>query len=165
MKKLPPTDANLQLHVLRADQQMLLSKAADQRDPPEETRDIANFCWSIDGAIITPTVSTAPVAPQALLDVVSCSCTAEGKACSGTRCTSDGGVGCFSRFTIKQMNSEDDEVSLSASDDDEEGQHHEYRQPLIAGNNVHNASIDVIIPCIRGIRFSHHVLRTVLMIH
>ena len=37
LKKLPLTDANLQLHVLRADLQMLLSKAADQRDPPEET--------------------------------------------------------------------------------------------------------------------------------
>ena len=140
LKKLPLTDANLQLHVLRADLQMLLSKAADQRDLPEETRDIVNFDWSIDGSIITPTVSTAPVAPQALLDVVSCSCTAEGKACSGTRCscnneefsctnycTCDGGVGCFSRFTIKQMNSEDDEVSISASDDDDEGQYHEYR--------------------------------------
>ena len=87
LKKLPATDVNLQLHVLRADLQMLLSKAADQRDPPEETRDIANFDWSIDGSIITPTVSTAPIAPQALLDVVSCSCTAEGKACSGTRCS------------------------------------------------------------------------------
>ena len=76
LKKLQPTDANLQLHVLRAHLQMLLWKAADQRDPPEETRDIANFGWSIDGSTITPTVSTAPVAPQALLDVVSCSCTA-----------------------------------------------------------------------------------------
>ena len=64
---------------------------------------------------------------------------AEGRACSGTRCscnnaglsctdycTCDGGVGCFSRFTIRQMNSEDDEVSLSASDDDDEGQYHVY---------------------------------------
>ena len=139
LKKLPATDANLQLHVLRAHRQMLLWKAADQRDPPEETRDIANCDWSIDGSIITPTVSTAPVAPQALLDVVSCSCTAEGKAYSGTRCscnnegffctnycTCDGGVGCFSRFIIKQMNSEDDEVSLSTSDDDDEEQYHEY---------------------------------------
>ena len=41
---------------------------------------------SIDDSIITLTVSTAPVAPQGLLDVVSCSRTAEGKACSGTRC-------------------------------------------------------------------------------
>ena len=32
----------------------------------------------------------------------------------------------FSRFTIKQMNSEDDEVSLSASDNDDAGQYHEY---------------------------------------
>ena len=87
LKKFPPTDANLQLHVLRAHLQMLLWKAADQRDPPEEARNIANFGWNIEGSAITPAVSTAPVAPQALLDVVSCSCTAECKACSGTRCS------------------------------------------------------------------------------
>ena len=117
---------------------MLLERQRINRTP-EETGDIANFDWSIDGSIITPTVSTAPVAPQALLHVVSCSCMAEGKACNGTRCsynnaglsctdycTCDGGVGCFSRFTIKQMNSEDDDVSLSPSDDDDEGQYHVY---------------------------------------
>ena len=43
LKKQQPTEANMQLHVLRAHLQMLLGKAADQRDPPEETRDIANF--------------------------------------------------------------------------------------------------------------------------
>ena len=87
LKKLLSTDANLKLHVLRAHLQMLLWKAADQRDSPEETRYIANFGWSIDGSIFTPTVSTVSVAPQALLDVVRCSCTAEGKACSDTRCS------------------------------------------------------------------------------
>ncbi|KAG1674268.1 hypothetical protein GQR58_015168 [Nymphon striatum] len=69
LKKLPPTDENLQLHVLRAHLQMLLWKAADQRDPPIEARNIANFGWNIEGSTITPVVSTAPVAPQALLDV------------------------------------------------------------------------------------------------
>ena len=37
-------------------------------------------------------------------------------------CKCDGGLGCSSRFTIKQMDIEDDEGSLSASDDDDEGQ-------------------------------------------
>ena len=95
LKKLPPTDANLQLHVLRAHLQMLLWKAADQRDPPEEARNIANFGWNIEGCTITPAVSTAPVAPQVLLDVVSCSCTAEYKACSSTRCScNSAGLSC-----------------------------------------------------------------------
>ena len=76
LKKLPSTDANLQLHVLRAHLQMLMWKAADQRDLPEEARNIANFGWNIEGSAITPAISTAPVAPQELLDVVSCSCTA-----------------------------------------------------------------------------------------
>ncbi|KAK2166833.1 hypothetical protein NP493_1302g00046 [Ridgeia piscesae] len=60
---------------------MLLWKAADKRDPPEEARNIANFGLIIEGSAITTAVSTAPVAPQALLDAVSCSCTAECKAC------------------------------------------------------------------------------------
>ena len=95
LKKLPPTDANLQLHVLRAHLQMLLWKAAAQRDPPEEARNIANFGWNIEGSAITTAVSTAPVAPQALLDAVNCSCTAECKACSGTRCScNSAGVSC-----------------------------------------------------------------------
>ena len=87
LKTFPPIDANLQLHVLRAHLQMLLWKAADQRDPPEEARNIANFGWNIEGSAITTAGSTAPVAPQALLDAVSCSCTAGCKACSGTRCS------------------------------------------------------------------------------
>ena len=33
LKKLPPTDSNLQLHMLRAHLQMMLWKAADQRHP------------------------------------------------------------------------------------------------------------------------------------
>ena len=49
---------------------MLLWKAADQRAPLEEARNIANFGWNIEGSAITPAVSTAPIAPQAVLDVV-----------------------------------------------------------------------------------------------
>ncbi|KAK2159104.1 hypothetical protein NP493_1749g00061 [Ridgeia piscesae] len=95
LKKLPPTDTNLQLHVLRAHIQMLLWKAADIRDPPEEARNIANFDWNIEGSAITTAVSTAPVAPQALLDAVSCSCTAGCNACSGTRCSyNSSGLSC-----------------------------------------------------------------------
>jgi len=89
LKKLPPTNDNMQLHVLRAHLQMLLLKAADQRfmsfadflleynssnpkrDPPEEK------ILYIECSTITPAVSTTPVAPQTFLDVVSCSCTAE----------------------------------------------------------------------------------------
>ena len=76
LKKLPPTDANVLLLVIRAHLHMLLRKAADQRDSPVEARNIANFGGNIEGSAITPAVSTAPVAPQALLDVVSCSCAA-----------------------------------------------------------------------------------------
>ncbi|KAK2168184.1 hypothetical protein NP493_1242g00001 [Ridgeia piscesae] len=132
LKKRPPTDANLQLHVLRAHLQMLLWKAADQRDPPEEARNIANFGWNIEGSAITPAVSTAPVAPQALLDVASCSCTAECKACSGThfscnraglsctdycKCQRARGDICCSPFISKQLDIEDDEGKRSVDDE------------------------------------------------
>ena len=39
------------------------------------------------GGVVTPSVSNAPVAPQGLLDVLSCSCSAEQKACSEKRCS------------------------------------------------------------------------------
>ena len=134
LKKLPPTDDNLQMHVLRAHLQMLLWKAADQDDPPEEAREIINFGWSIEGSTITPKNSTAPVAPKELLDVVSCSCTTEGKACSGARCSCnrvglsctdyckcEGGVTCCSPFTSRQMDTEDHEEELGVDDDEEFG--------------------------------------------
>ncbi|KAG1672088.1 Down syndrome cell adhesion molecule-like protein Dscam2 [Nymphon striatum] len=120
LKKLPPTDENLQLHVLRAHLQMLLWKAADQRDPPIEARNIV--ARNIEGSTITPVVSTASVAPQALLDVVSCSCTSEGKACSGSRCSCssaglsctdyckcEGGDTCCSPLTSKHMDIEEEQ--------------------------------------------------------
>ena len=87
LKKLPPTDNNLQLYVLRAHLQIMLCKAADQRHPPVDARDIRRFGWDVkEGGIVTPSVSNAPVAPHGLLDVVSCSCSAERKACSEKRC-------------------------------------------------------------------------------
>ena len=88
LKKLPPTDNNLQLHVLRAHLQMMLWKAADQRHPPVDARDIRRFGLDVkEGGVVTPSVSNAPVAPQGLLDVVRCSCSAERKACSEKRCS------------------------------------------------------------------------------
>ena len=60
-----------------------------------EAQNTVNFVWNIEGSIITPAVSTAPVAPKALLDVVSCSCTADGKACNSTRCScNSAGLSC-----------------------------------------------------------------------
>lgn len=95
LKKLPPTDANVQLHVLLAHLQVLLWKAADQHEPPEEARDITNFGWSTEGSTVTPAISAALIAPQMLLDVVSCSCTAEGKACFSARCgCNNAGLSC-----------------------------------------------------------------------
>ena len=82
LKKLPPTDSNLQLHVRRAHLQMMPWKAADQRHPPVNSRDIRRFGWDVKEC-----VANAPVA-HGLLDVVSCSCSSERKACSEKRCSS-----------------------------------------------------------------------------
>ena len=87
LKKLPPTDSNLQLHVPRAHLQIMLWKAADKGHPPVDARDIRRFGWDVnEGGVVTPSVSNAPVAPHGLLDVVSCSSSAERKACSDKRC-------------------------------------------------------------------------------
>ena len=112
---------------------MLLWKAADQDNPLVEAREITNFGWSVEGSTLTPTISTAPVAPKELLDIVSCSCTTEGKACSGARCSCnkadlscidyckcERGVTCCSPFTSKQIDNEDDEGELGVDDDEEE---------------------------------------------
>ena len=130
LKKLPPTDVNLQLHVLQAHLQMQLWKAADQCHPPAESQDITKFGWSIEESIVTPVISRAAVAPQALLDVVSCSCTAEGKACSSARCSCNsaqlsctdyckcgGGFACCSPFSDKQADIEGDDDELDVQED------------------------------------------------
>ena len=72
LKKLPPTDSNLQLHVLRANIQMMLLKAIDQRQPPvDAARDIPRFGWDVkEGGVVTPSVSNALVSPYGLLGVV-----------------------------------------------------------------------------------------------
>ena len=88
LKKLQPTDSNLQLHVLRAHFQMMLWKAAEQMHPPVDARDISRFGWDVkEGWVVTPYVSNSPVAPYGLLDVVSCSCSGERKAYSEKRCS------------------------------------------------------------------------------
>ena len=76
LKNLAPTDSNLQLHVLRAHLQMMLRKAADQMHPPVDAREIRRFGLDVkEGGVDTQFLSNAPV--HGLLDVVSCSCSAE----------------------------------------------------------------------------------------
>ena len=88
LKKLPPTDSNLQLHVLRAHLQMMLWNSADNMHPTVDARDIRRFGRDVkEGGVVTPTVSNTSVASHGLLDVVSCSCSAKRKACSEKRCS------------------------------------------------------------------------------
>ncbi len=47
------------LHILRAHLQVMLLKAADQREPPAEARDITTFGWQVaKGGAVIPAVST-----------------------------------------------------------------------------------------------------------
>ena len=82
---LPPTDANLLLHIQRAHLQMILWKAADQQGPPDV--DMTHFGWKMKEGIPSPVFADAAPAPPGLLDVLSCGCKAEGKACSSTACS------------------------------------------------------------------------------
>lgn len=82
---LPPTEKNLLLHVQRAHLQMLLWKAADQQGPPHV--DITEFGWEMKDGIPSPRYDTGPPAPRDLLDVISCGCRTEGKACSTEACS------------------------------------------------------------------------------
>ena len=65
LKKLQQTDTNLQLHVIRASFQLIIWKAADQRCPSVDTRDIRRFgCDVKEGGVVKPSVSNAPVSPN-----------------------------------------------------------------------------------------------------
>jgi len=85
---LPPTETNLFLHVRRAHLQMMLWKAADQQGPPHV--DITRFRWEVNDGIPSPSFDTDPPAPPGLIDVISCGCKAEGKACSTEACSCHG---------------------------------------------------------------------------
>ena len=80
-----PTNANLALHVQRAHLQMLLWKAADKSDPPDAQ--LTDYGWEVkEHENVMPAISREPAVPSKLMDVVRCSCKAEGKLCSG-RCS------------------------------------------------------------------------------
>ena len=109
---------------------MMLWKAADQRHPPVDARDIRRFGWDVkEGGVVTPYLSNAPVAPRGLLDVVSCSCSAERKACSEKRCSCHsaglllrgGDVCCspFNKHTEEDQLAEDMQEDEREADDDE----------------------------------------------
>ena len=77
---------------------------------------------SKEGGVVKPTVSNAPVAPHGLLDVVSCSCSAERKACSSTA-TARGDARCshFNKHTdedeLPEYMQEDERERLTMMND------------------------------------------------
>ena len=128
LKSLPPTDANLALHVQRAHLQMLLWKAADKSDPPDIQ--LTDYGWEVkEHEHVMPAVSREPAAPSKLMDVISCSCKAEGKACSGrcscgssglsctSYCVCEGGNNCCNPHT--QQEEDEDEPQQSDVDSDD----------------------------------------------
>ena len=106
LKTLPPTERNMHLHGRRAHLQVLLWKAADQADPPAV--DITLFGWDKKMGLkegeelIMPTQDSSPVAPPALLDVVSCGCRAGLKPCTSAKCScAAAGLACTSYCSCK----------------------------------------------------------------
>ena len=85
VKTLPPTDANLLLHILRAHHQTMLWKAADKDDDP--VLNIADFGWEVLNNVPSPVIASRPPAPPELMKVISCQCRAVGKACSQANCS------------------------------------------------------------------------------
>ena len=124
LKSLPPTDANLALHVQRAHLQMLLWKS----DPPDIQ--LTDYGWEVkEHEHVMPAVYREPAAPSKLMDVISCSCKAEGKACSGrsscgssglsctSYCVCEGGNNCCNPHT--QQEEDEDEPQQSDVDSDD----------------------------------------------
>ena len=59
---------------------MTLWKATDQHSPPDI--DISNFGWEMKACVLSPCIDPGPTGPPALMDVISCRCSAAGKACA-----------------------------------------------------------------------------------
>ena len=133
---MPQKYSNLQLHVLRAHLQMILWKAADQRHLPVDARDICRFCWDVkEGGVVIPSASNALVAPHGLLDVVSCSCIAERKACSEKRCSCHSArLSCMEYFYCEgcvccspfNKHTEEDQLAEDMQEDDREADDHNH---------------------------------------
>ena len=123
LKALPPTENNLLLHVKRAQLQVKLGKAACDRKPPE--LDITDFGWEITDGIPYPMMDKSPAGPPELLNVISCSCEAAGKACASSRCSchsakvpcTDFCHCCGSEECFSPYKPVDDESSIEADED------------------------------------------------
>lgn len=120
LKSLPPTNMNLALHIRRAHLQIMLWKAADKANPPAVK--ITDYGWDVDANNeVMPVLSREPIAPEQLMDVISCSCHAEGKACSGrcscvanglsctNYCQCEGAEECFNPLTQRVIDEGDEE--------------------------------------------------------
>lgn len=85
LKSLPPTDANLLLHMLRAHLQVMLWKAADKQNAPSVI--VTDFGWDLENNMPAPAIASIPPAPPELMKVISCQCKAAGKACAQANCS------------------------------------------------------------------------------
>ena len=66
-------------------------KVADKSDPPDVQ--LTHYGWELkEHEHSMPAISREPAAPSKLVDVVSCSCKAEGKVCSGRCCYGSNGM-------------------------------------------------------------------------
>ncbi|KAJ8349304.1 hypothetical protein SKAU_G00244340 [Synaphobranchus kaupii] len=137
LKTLPPTEHNVHLHGRRAHLQVLLWKAADHPDPPDV--DITKFGWDKKEGekegeeVIMPVLDASPVAPPALLDIISCSCKAGLKPCTtaNSSCAS-AGLACTSYCFCKSYDStccnplthsqqeEQDDKNVESGEEDED---------------------------------------------
>jgi hypothetical protein len=106
----------------------MLWKAADKADPPAVQ--ITNYGWEVTlNDEVVPCLSKEPAAPENLMDVISCSCRAQGNACSrkcgcaanGLSCTSycacEGGNDCCNALTQRQDGEEGHEELGEGEDD------------------------------------------------
>ena len=66
---LPPTEANMLLHLKRVHLQVMLWKAADRQGPP--ILDITKFGWDRKSGLPSSSLDNDPAAPDGLIDVIS----------------------------------------------------------------------------------------------
>ncbi len=111
---------------------MMLWKAADKADPPDVQ--ITDYGWEVqDNGQVMPVLSKESIAPEQLMDVISCSCRAKGKACSlkcscaanglscTTYCVCEGGDECCNALTQRADYVDEDAEQDEGEEDLEKG--------------------------------------------
>ena len=87
LKSLPPTNDSFRENVKRALYQLAIWLNADQANPPSIEAIDWGWCRNQFNNLIPVTSCAEQIAPNSLLEIISCNCKAQRDRCNGARCS------------------------------------------------------------------------------